>query len=1029
MVMKIRFKQQAYQSAAVEAVADCFEGQPKLDPTDVSYRIDPGEVNEQESRSFEQAGFRNADFRIDRQQLLDNIQRVQRHQNLNVSPALVASKPCDLNLDVEMETGTGKTYCYIKTMFELHQRYGWSKFIVVVPSIAIREGVAKTFRMTAEHFQDTYGHKARWFVYNSKSLHELESFSSDAGINVMIINVQAFNASGKDARRIGMALDAFQSRKPIDVIAANRPILILDEPQKMEGSKTQEGLKKFKPLFALYYSATHKTQHNRIHRLDALDAYNQRLVKRIAVRGITVKGQTGTNGYLYLQDVRVYRDKAPDARVEIEMRGGEVKRKLRVLRKGDNLFDLSNQLDQYREGYVVSDIDARDNTVHFVNGVVLQAGEAVGDVNEDVLRRIQIRETIHAHLEREQALHAQGIKVLSLFFIDEVAKYRDYAREDTKGLYARIFEEEYQTALNEVLQLKLEAGQSAYYRYLEGIATEATHEGYFSVDRKTKHLVDPKIRKTGELKGESEDESAYDLILKDKERLLSLTEPVRFIFSHSALREGWDNPNVFQICTLKHSDNTVSRRQEVGRGLRLCVDQQGERMDAPAAVHAINVLTVIANESYKDFVTGLQKDISATLTDRPRVADEDYFTGKVLATPDGDVIVTPAMAKQIYRYLLKNDYTDDADRITEAWHTAKEAGTRAELPDELKPCEASIFGLIDSVFSEASLPAPNNDRTASINKLNTNFHKKEFQALWRHINHKAAYTVHFDSAELIKKCIAALNKELKVQPLRYTVVSGQQGEQIDAEALKHGEGFQIGESRTDKHRASVHSAVRYDVVGKLAESTVLTRATVADILVGLEKPVFKQFATNPESFLTVATRLIKEQKATAVVEHLSYSLLEETWGSDIFTVAQTRVDAKRAVGKKRADGSQGPLDKHIYDYVVFDSKGERSFTRELDTAAEVVVYAKLPKGFAIPTPVGDYNPDWAVAFKEGEVKHIYFVAETKGSMSSMELRAIEQSKIDCARKLFESLNKRISPESVHYDMVDSFEKLRELVTA
>lgn len=1029
--MKLRFKVQAFQTAAVNAVADCFEGQPKIDPATTSYRIDPGLAQKGVTESLlEQAGFRNADIALDNRQLLDNIQRVQRMQNLQVSPALVTSKPAALNLDVEMETGTGKTYVYIKTMFELHQRYGWSKFIVVVPSIAIREGVAKTFQITADHFLEAYGKKARWFIYNSRSLHELESFSSDAGINVMIINVQAFNATGKDARRIDMELDAFQSRKPIDVIAANRPILILDEPQKMEGAKTQESLKKFKALFALYYSATHKTPHNKVHRLDALDAYNQKLVKRIAVRGITVRGQTGTNGYLYLQDVRVYRDKAPDARVEIEVRRQrEVKRELRVLRKGDNLFELSDGLDQYRDGYVVTDIDARDNTVHFVNGVVLVAGEAVGDVNEDVLRRIQVRETIHAHLERERQLFGQGIKVLSLFFIDEVARYRDYSREDTRGEYARIFEEEYKTALNEVLELELEAGAAAYHKYLKGIAPEATHQGYFSIDRKTSRLVDPSIIGRGDEKGQSDDADAYDLILKDKERLLSLTEPVRFIFSHSALREGWDNPNVFQICTLKHSDNTVSRRQEVGRGLRLCVDQRGDRMDAPATVHGINVLTVVANESYKDFVAGLQKDISESLSDRPRVANEAYFAGKVLQTSTGAVTVTAPMAKQIYRYLVKHDYTDDHDQITAAYHEARETGTLANLPDDLMPHAEEVFKLIDSIFSDAQIPKPADDRAGPINKLNANFQRKEFQELWRRINHKAAYTVHFNSDELVKKCIAALNNELKVQPLQYTVVRGVQRDQIDADELKRGDGFGVEETRTDKHRASVHSAVLYDLIGKLAEATVLTRATVATILTGLEKPVFAQFKANPESFLTEASRLICEQKATAVVEHLSYNLLDDGWQTDIFTVAQSRVDFARAVGRKKADGTLGPLAKHIYDYVLADSNSsvERKFTEDLDTSAEVVVYAKLPRGFAIPTPVGDYNPDWAVAFKEGAVKHIYFVAETKGSMSSMELREIEKSKIECARKLFADLNKRFAPDHVTYDVVDSFEKLRALV--
>jgi type III restriction enzyme len=1029
--MKLKFKVQPYQTAAVEAVADCFLGQPMADPAAMSYRIDPGHASKgQTERLLEQAGFRNAQMQLGHSQLLDNIQRVQRQQNLPVSPALVPSPPCAVNLDVEMETGTGKTYVYIKTMFELHQRYGWSKFIVVVPSIAIREGVAKTFAITAEHFLQAYGKKARSFIYSSKSLHELESFSSDAGINVMIINVQAFNATGKDNRRIYEELDAFQSRKPIDVIAANRPILILDEPQKMEGKKTLESLKAFKAMAILRYSATHKTQHNKVHRLDALDAYNQKLVKRIAVRGITVKGQTGTHGYLYLQDIRVFPSKAPEARVDMEVRRKTgVKRELRTLRKGDNLFDLSGELDQYREGYVVTEIDARDNSVHFSNGVVIIAGEAIGDVHESVLRRIQIREAISAHFEREQVLFHQGIKVLSLFFIDEVAKYRDYAGEDERGEYARMFEEEYREALNRLIDLGLESSSRDYHRYLQGIDPARTHNGYFPQDRKSKRLVDPTVKTRGEEAGQSDDVDAYDLILKDKERLLSLDEPVRFIFSHSALREGWDNPNIFVICTLKHSDNTVSRRQEVGRGLRLAVNRHGDRMDHPATVHQINELTVVANESYKDFVAGLQKDISETLSDRPRVADEAYFTGKLLSTPDGGVDVTAVMARQIYRYLLKNDYIDDHAGITGDYHAAREAGSRAELPPGLQPYAEQVFALVDSVFTQAQLPTPEDGRKGQINRLNDNFHKREFQALWNRINRKAAYTVHFDSDELVAKCVATLDQELHVQPLQYTVVQGQQVEDIGAEALKKGEGFRIAESRIDKHRASVHSAVRYDLVGKLAEATVLTRATVARILSGIAKPVFAQFRTNPEGFLTLATRLIREQKAAAVVEHLAYDLLEDRWDSEIFTEAQSRVDFSRAVGRIDDKGKVIPLSRHVYDYVPIDgdSSIERQFTQDLETSAEVVVYAKLPRGFAIPTPVGDYNPDWAIALEEGGTKHIYFVAETKGTMSSMELRAIEKAKIDCARQFFRDLDRSIAPERVRYEMVDSFAQLRTML--
>ena len=631
--MKIKFKTQAYQTAAVQAVVDCFKGQPLAPPEAMCYRIDPGTAAKGQtigSTVSSDAGFKNADLMLSDSDLLDNIHSVQRAQNLTSSDALVKTKVAKVNLDVEMETGTGKTYCYIKTIFELNQRYGWSKFIIVVPSIAIREGVAKSLQITAEHFLETYHKKARFFVYNSRQLHHLESFSSDAGINVMVINVQAFNATGKDARRIYEELDDFQSRRPIDVISANRPILILDEPQKMEGGKTLDSLVNFNPLFVLRYSATHKTTHNKVHRLDALDAYNQKLVKKIAVRGIAVKGLAGTAGYLYLQGIEISSKKPPEARVEFEQKltGGNIKRVARKLCKGDNLFELSNGLDQYRDGFVVADINANTDTLSFTNGVELTVGDVTGDVTETAMRRIQIREAIKAHFDKEQALYQQGVKVLTLFFIDEVAKYRDYGAADEKGEYARIFEEEYRLYLNEVLDLE----ETPYISYLKGIAADKTHSGYFSIDKKSKRLADPAVAKRGENAGLSDDVDAYDLILKDKERLLSLAEPVRFIFSHSALREGWDNPNVFVICALKHSDNTISRRQEVGRGLRLSVNQQGERMDHPATVHEVNVLTVVTSESYTDFVKALQKDISESLSARPRVANEAYFTGKVMKT-------------------------------------------------------------------------------------------------------------------------------------------------------------------------------------------------------------------------------------------------------------------------------------------------------------------------------------------------------------------------------------------------------------
>ena len=1013
--MKLKFKAQAYQTAAVQAVVDCFAGQPPASAEAMSYRIDPGAAQRRTEDMFAD-GFKNAEVKLSERQLLENLQKVQRHQNLPISEALAKTKVSPLNLDIEMETGTGKTYCYIKTVFELNKLHGWSKFIVVVPSIAIREGVAKSLAITAEHFLESYQKKARFFIYNSKQLHHLESFSSDAGINVMVINVQAFNATGKDARRIYEELDDFQSRRPIDVIAANRPVLILDEPQKMEGGKTLDSLANFKPLMVLRYSATHKTTHNKVHRLDALDAYNQKLVKKIAVRGIAVKGLAGTNAYLYLQSIEISTKKPPEARVELEQKlaGGLIKPVLRKLGKGDNLFDLSNGLDQYR-GYVVAEIDATTDTLSFTNGVELFVGEAAGDVNEATLRRIQIREAIKAHFDKEQALFAQGVKVLTLFFIDEVAKYRDYTAPDTNGEYARVFEQEYQAHLNEVLDLD----ETAYVQYLKGIPVAKTHSGYFSIDKKSKRQVDPDVAARGENAGQSDDVDAYDLILKDKERLLSLTEPVRFIFSHSALREGWDNPNVFVICALKHSDNTISRRQEVGRGLRLSVNQHGDRMDHPATVHDVNVLTVVASESYKDFVAALQKDISESLSARPRFANEEFFTGKVLQTATGDVQVTPQLAKQIYKYLLKNDYTDNDDRVAAAYHEAKKASILAPLPAELQRYEEQVFQLVDSVFSDKQLPQFDDDRRPKKNPLNDNFDKQEFKALWSRINRKAAYSVRFDSAELVGKAVKELNEHLRVTPLQYTIQRGEQAALTTYDDLKGGQAFVLKATETESNRQhSVNSAVKYDLVGKLAEGTQLTRRTVVDILKGLNVAVFAQFKTNPEHFIAEARRLINEQKATMIVEHLAYDPVEERYELDIFTAGQIKQDFSKSGAK---------LSRHIYDYVLTDSDIERKFVKELDTASEVVVYAKLPRGFLIPTPVGDYNPDWAIAFKEGVVKHVYFVAETKGSMSSMELRKIEETKIACARKFFDQLNLKYAPKNVKYDVVNSFDKLMELV--
>lgn len=1024
--MKLQFKIQPYQTDAVDAVVNVFAGQPRR--AGISYRIDPGTLPPSaapalfETSRTPDSGHRNAEIELSAGQLLANLHQVQKSRNLPLTSKIVDSKaaPGAPNLDVEMETGTGKTYVYIKTIMELNKRYGWSKFIIVVPSVAIREGVKKSFDVTAEHFQQTYGTKPRSFTYSSSQLHEIERFSSDAGVQVMIINIQAFNATGKDNRRIYDVLDDFQSRKPIDVISANRPIVIIDEPQKIGAPKSLEALSRFNALMVLRYSATHKVEHTKVHRLDALDAYNQKLVKKIAVRGITVKGLGGSTAYLYLDAIEVKKGQPPTARVELEVqtKGGPIKRQLKRVTKGTRLHDLANGIEAYKD-LVVTDVSATEDTITLSNGDVVVAGQlADRDVTEETKRRIQIREVIRAHIEKERELFSQDIKVLSLFFIDEVAKYRDYDREDTLGDYARLFEEEYVALVEEVLgELELDGATAAYKNYLSRDEVREVHQGYFSIDKKSKRLVDGDVHKTGDEKGQSKDVAAYDLILKNKERLLSFEEPVRFLFSHSALREGWDNPNVFVMGMLKKSDNTISRRQEIGRGLRLAVDQYGERMDNPVTVHDINELTVVTDESYSDFVAGLQKEIAESLAARPRKASVKFFIGKTIHTESGESIVEEKVATALYNYLLRNDYVDDDGLVTQKYEEDKEAGTLAEPTSEvLKPVIDYVWPLVDALYID--IPAPTNDRKPKKIPLNeANFRKKEFQELWGRINHKAVYQVEFDSAELIEKCVASLDIHLNVAAMQYVIQAGKQRDSLDADDLTTGTGFDVSTTSTQTETVTAGSQVKYDLLGEVTEKTQLTRRTAAAILGRVNPNTFAKFRLNPEQFITEAARLINEQKATVIVEHLAYDALEDRFDTAIFTENQSAQDFAKA-GEK--------LKKHVYDYVVTDSKVERDFVSELDTSTEVAVYAKLPRGFFIPTPVGNYNPDWAIAFTEDSVKHVYFVAETKGSLSTLQLKGVEDAKIECARKFFADVNKKFEGQ-VKYDVADSYSKLMELV--
>lgn len=1081
--MEIKFKELQYQLDAVNAVADCFKGQPKeiaqrytidrgkqklpINPTGESLSLfsDDELASPKQSSLFDELhiGYANAPIN-DLSSVLENIKSVQASQGLSQSSELITDDTSTkggkgqnlttspINLNIEMETGTGKTYCYIRSMMELNKRYGWSKFIIVVPSIAIREGVAKTFEMTADHFQEIYGKKPHSFVYNSDQLHELETFSSDASVNVMIINIQAFNSRSKSNRRIYDELDDFGSRRPIDVIRRNRPIVIIDEPQKLGSENALKSLAEFDPLFIMRYSATHKRDYNLIYRLDALDAYNQKLVKKITVKGVEVKGLSGAHGYLYLQDIEVS-SSDPTARLDIEEKTKSgVKRRIRRVKKGDDLYTLSKQAEQYKDRYVVAEIDARDQSLTFTNGIKIEVGQALGQIDETLMRTIQIRETIRAHLEKERVLFNQGLKVLSLFFIDEVAKYRQYDDEGNRidGEYAQIFVEQYNQIVEDMIGLNID--NDPYIDYLRNIDVDRTHNGYFSVDKKSQQMIDPKTKNfvDEELGGKvslTDDIDAYDLILKDKETLLSFPQPndseetrhkknVRFIFSHSALREGWDNPNVFVICTLKHSENTISRRQEVGRGLRLAVRSDGMRMDAnhlsKGDIHLINNLTVVTNESYTDFVTNLQKELAAALSSRPTKATKDYFNNKILTLDDGSKHeVSEREADMIVHYLIKNDYIDFDKHITDSYHEAINNDGLAPLPEALKPYSDQIIKLIGGIFDPKALEdMTDNDNKTTHNPINeNNLKRKEFLALWNRINHKAVFEIQIDSVKLISQSIAAIEAAAKkrnnnfVETLSYKLAESTQRDTISHEELVDKQSFSNPTTSTESANTSIRSQVKYDLIGSLSEQTDLTRRSIVAILKGINNAIFAQFKNNPEAFIREVARLINEARIRMVIQGLTYYTTDQTYPlNEVF------------VSNQKIPSDSLKVSRHVFDYVKTDSGKEREFALELEGAVDdVAVYAKLPDRFKIPTPVGDYNPDWAIAFNEGKVRHIYFVAETKGSMIDADLREKEKYRIESAKKFFEAINMKagenndLADQTVKYDVIDSFDELLKLV--
>ncbi|BCD59335.1 MULTISPECIES: DEAD/DEAH box helicase family protein [unclassified Nitratiruptor] len=987
--MKLHFKEQQYQIDAVNSVCDLFDGQPKKELIknifDKELKKD-GLIEEEIIYNT----FANPNLLISNEEILTNLKTIQKRNAIKPSKRLQG-----LNFTVEMETGTGKTYVYTRTIFELNKRYGFSKFIIMVPSVAIREGVHKSLEITQDHFKELYNKKLRFFIYDTKrptNLSNIKSFAKSNDIWVMIMNYQAFATRAKEARKIYEELDLMNSNRPIDVIRSTRPILIIDEPQKF-GKISEEKIKEFDPLFVLRYSATHKNVLNQVYKLDAIDAFEKKLVKKISVKGIEVKNTTATTGYLYLDEIILSDKYYPKARIEFEVKQQNgVKRVLKTLKEGDNFYELSNNLTEYKNGFVIKEINGLTNEVKLINGIVLKPGVAQGEVNEELLKRIQIRETIKSHFEKEQILFKRGIKVLSLFFIDEVKKYRDYDAPQAKGEYAKIFEEEYEKLKKEMQSLF----NQDYFAYLDSFTTDEIHEGYFSIDKK------------GRLKDAKEnDEDAYELIMKNKEKLLSFDTPVRFIFSHSALKEGWDNPNIFQICTLRYSRSTISKRQEIGRGLRICVDRNGYRMDKQVLgdeFFDINNLTVIANENYESFAKALQNEFFEDI-DRPLTFTVENIKGLRLK----DREIDEEMARKLVYNFIKHDYIDENFYLTDKLREDIKKGD-LEIPSNLQEYKNEIIKLIQKIDASSVLKNVIEDEKAKnikVESLKPNQNFTKFEEFWNKIKFKTTYRIDFDSNELIENVIGRINKELEVKKVKIEIVENEQKEKIRLD-----EDMFEAKKRVVLQSDIALNDIRYDLLGELSRATYLKRETIAKILQGINPSKFDLFKINPEDFIIKVRDIIEEEKATIFISAINYDVSGK-FESEIFTINNF---------KGKIDEDIIKVKKHIYDYLKFDSQIEKAFAKDLE-ASDIIVYAKLPSKFKIPTPAGYYNPDFAILFKKQ--KTIFFIAETKGSLKSMELRGKEKAKIEYARKHFSYLSDRQTDNNskLIYKVVNSIEDL------
>lgn len=994
--MKLQFDANLeYQEQAVSSVVDLFRGQtPKQSNFTVSMYDSMGQ-----GTFFSSTGIGNK-LELDEEDILENLKEVQLRNGLKQSTALEHGK---YDFDIEMETGTGKTYVYLRTIFELNANYGFTKFIIVVPSIAIKEGVSKSLDITKEHFDMLFNNTPYdYFVYDSGKLSQVRDFATADNIQIMVINIDAFRKSFTDpekenkANLIHRSNDKMNGMRPIDLIAETNPFVIIDEPQSVDTTpKSKEAIASLNPLCTLRYSATHVDKHNCVYKLDAIDAFEMNLVKQIEVASFAT-ADYHNRAYMLLKSVD--NKKSPiTAKIEIDaLVKGEVKRKVVTVKQGS---DLSEKLSGNRaiyEGYIVDEIycEKGEEYVSFtMKPEILRIGRAVGDIDDTAVKEQQIRKTIEEHLNKELILSSKGVKVLSLFFIDRVANYRYYDDDGVahKGRYAELFEKHYK----ELIQ------RPKYKKLIDaGIISDdetVVHNGYFSVDKKSNQFKESKMDNEGRIKANADDESAFNLIMRDKESLLSFDTRLRFIFSHSALREGWDNPNVFQICTLNETASKIKKRQEIGRGLRLCVNQTGERLYGSS----INTLTVMANESYEAFAKTLQHEYEEDEGIRFGFIEKHTFANITVTDVNGEAsYLGPEKSATIYKAFEDNGYIDDKGKVQDKLKKALKDNT-LEVPGGVKNSLPAITAVCKKISGNLNIKPASEKKSISLNKQI--YLNPDFKELWDRIKYKTSYSVSFDSAELIRKCSEEMKANLSTSSAKLIYSKAE---------LKHTAG---GLETTEKVHTAVSSGEETqllpDIVTYLQANTSLTRRTLVAIL--KDSGTLDMFKKNPQRYMEDVSKIISANMKAMLVDGIKYTKL----GDDEY-YAQELFDTEELTGY--LEHNMIEAQKSVYEYVVYDSDNEAEFAKKFEANEDIKLYAKLPDWFKISTPLGSYNPDWAVLIEKDGDKKLYFVLETKANVSEQALRQTEYQKIKCGRKHFEALG-----NDAIYEATDDFNKFVE----